>query len=155
MPDPSVSTPPHPLHSIGSGQRPNIMDLTSNVPRTPAQSRARWAQVPGKRGAVPVPSGHGAPSPYIDPESDYPVCGVCPSLRFAREDFLIYDRPTREAPFNPADGFRYTAEGTPVCVHPDKIGLTPDRIAPPPETTTPAPPEQPRRSRWRPSFLGR
>lgn len=95
------------------------------------------------------------PSPYIDPESDYPVCGVCPSLRFAREDFLIYDRPTREAPFNPADGFRYTAEGTPVCVHPDKIGLTPDRIAPPPETTTPAPPEQPRRSRWRPSFLGR
>ncbi|CAM5326794.1 hypothetical protein GCM10010345_82020 [Streptomyces canarius] len=35
--------------------------------------------------------------------------------------------------FNSEDGFRYTADGTPACVHPHKVGLDPDRIAPPPK----------------------
>lgn len=35
----------------------------------------------------------------------------------------MFERPTKECPFNPADGHRYTADGTPVCVHPDKVGL--------------------------------
>ncbi len=98
------------------------------------------------------------PQPYIDPDSDHddrPVCGICPSLRFPREDFVIYDRPTWEAPFDPADGRRYTADRTPACVHPHKIGLPPDRKAPPPkplETEPAAQPATPRRNRWwRPS----
>jgi hypothetical protein len=98
--------------------------------------------------------------PYIDPDSEHddrPVCGICPSLRFPREAFVIYDRPTWEAPFDPADGRRYTLDGRiPACVHPDKIGCPPDRQAPPPkaqETEPPAgQPPTPRRSRWwRPS----
>jgi len=94
--------------------------------------------------------------PHTDPDTDYTVCGICPSLRLPRTAFVIYDRPTREAPFNPADGYRYTPEGTPACVHPDKIGLDPDRIAP---AYMPEPPSEeaatPRRSRWRWSSRGR
>ncbi|GAA3803125.1 hypothetical protein GCM10022403_041450 [Streptomyces coacervatus] len=101
-----------------------------------------------------------APRPHTNPDSDYQVCRICPSLRFPREDFVIYDRPNRECPFNQADGYRYTAEGTPACVHPHKIGLEPDRIAP---TYTPEPPGEEaatpspgRRWRgWRPSFRAR
>lgn len=101
-----------------------------------------------------------APRPHTDPDSDYQVCGICPSLRFPREHFVIYDRPNRECPFDPADGYRYTAEGTPACVHPHKIGLEPDRMAP---AYTPEPPGEeaatPSRGRrwrgWRPSFRAR
>lgn len=93
--------------------------------------------------------------PYIDPDSDSPACGICPSKRMPRDHFLIYDRPTREAPFNPDDGYRYTADGTPVCVHPEKIGLDPDRIAPPP-VREPEPEATPqRRMRWLPFFRAR
>lgn len=101
----------------------------------------------------------GAVRPFIDPESDHPdrpVCGICPSLRYPRDQFVVYDRPTREAPFNPDDGHRYTvAEGIPACVHPDKIGLEPDRIAPAAVPEPPQPATPPARSRWRWSFLGR
>jgi hypothetical protein len=98
--------------------------------------------------------------PFIDPDSDHPdrpVCGICPSLCFPRDRFVVYDRPTREAPFNPEDGRRYTvAEGIPACVHPDKIGLEPDRTAP---AAVPESPEgavtQPGRRKRRWSFLGR
>jgi hypothetical protein len=93
--------------------------------------------------------------PYIDPDSDHddrPVCGIRPSLRFPRDAFVVYSRPTWEAPFDPADGRRYTLDGRiPACVHPDKIGLPPDRTAPPPkplETGQPAAAATPRRSRW-------
>ncbi|WP_327358015.1 hypothetical protein [Streptomyces sp. NBC_01304] len=105
-------------------------------------------------------------APYIDPDVDpsRPVCGICPSKRLPRDRFVVYDRPNRECPFNPDDGFRYTAaglpdiaEGTPACVHPHKIGLEPDRIAP---EYTPEPPDDeaatPRgRSRWRLFARGR
>ncbi|MEU9107127.1 hypothetical protein AB0D54_22805 [Streptomyces xanthophaeus] len=70
--------------------------------------------------------------PFIAEDSDYPACGICPSLRLPRDAFVVYDRPSRECPFDPADGHRYTGDGTPACVHPDKIGEEPDRFAPPP-----------------------
>ncbi len=104
------------------------------------------------------------PRPYIDPDDDESeVCGICPSKRFPRGGFVIYDRPNREAPFDGADGYRYTADGTPACVHPHKIGLEPDRAAPARETGPPAEAESPvspsatpqRRSRWRFSFRAR
>ncbi|GGV76811.1 hypothetical protein GCM10010512_00030 [Streptomyces thermoviolaceus subsp. thermoviolaceus] len=86
-----------------------------------------------------------------------PVCGICPSKRLPRDQFVVYDRPNREAPFNPADGYRYAPDGVPACVHPHKIGLEPDRTAPPPEPLPePEPAATPRRrSRWSWSFRGR
>ncbi|GAA2627521.1 hypothetical protein GCM10009863_48120 [Streptomyces axinellae] len=92
--------------------------------------------------------------PFVDPDSDALACGICPAKRFPRSGFVVYDRPTREAPFNPADGFRYDTEGTPVCVHPHKVGLAPDRIAPPPESVEPEV-RQPRRRKWPPFFRAR
>lgn len=88
---------------------------------------------------------------------DHPACGICPSKRLPREGFVVYSRPSWECPFDPADGFRYTLDDrTPACVHPHKVGLEPDRIAPPPRTEPEAEPEPtPRRSRWRLSFRGR
>lgn len=67
--------------------------------------------------------------PHVDPKSDHGLCGICPALRHPREGFVIFDRPCREASFNPVDGHRYTAAGEPACVHPDKIGLDADRTA--------------------------
>ncbi|MCW7991289.1 hypothetical protein XF35_40340 [Streptomyces platensis subsp. clarensis] len=86
---------------------------------------------------------------------DHPACGICPSKRLPRDRFVVYDRPTREAPFNPADGYRYTADGTPACVHPDKLGVEPDRTAPPPEPVNLEPEATPAGKRRRWSFLGR
>lgn len=37
----------------------------------------------------------------------------------------MIERPSRDCPFDPADGYRYTAAGVPVCVHPEKVGLPP------------------------------
>ncbi|WP_328923239.1 hypothetical protein OG429_39985 [Streptomyces sp. NBC_00190] len=79
---------------------------------------------------------------------DRPACGICPAHRLPCESFVVYDRPSRECPFDPADGFRYTAERTPACVHPHKIGVEPDRIAPPPaapESADEPTPRAPRR----------
>ncbi|WP_327258197.1 hypothetical protein [Streptomyces sp. NBC_01244] len=88
-------------------------------------------------------------TPHTDPDSDHRLCGICPALRYPREQFVIYDRPCREAPFDPADGHRYTLAGEPACVHPHKIGTPPDRFAPPPgpPPKSPAPP-RPRRWWW-------
>ena len=96
-----------------------------------------------------------AQTPFTDPESDYPCCWYCPALRLPREGFLVADRPSRIWPFDAADGFRYTTNGRiPVCVHPCRVGLHPERTAPPP-ATAPVPELDPeptgRRSRrwWR------
>ncbi|WP_026150088.1 hypothetical protein [Streptomyces prunicolor] len=51
------------------------------------------------------------------------ACGICPSRRFPVGGFDVVERPSAECPFNPVDGHRYAADGTPVCVHPDKVGL--------------------------------
>ncbi|MEV5602522.1 hypothetical protein AB0L33_13880 [Streptomyces sp. NPDC052299] len=71
-----------------------------------------------------------AEAPFIDPESDYPCCWFCPALRLPRTGFRVADRPSRDWPFDAADGFRYTLEGrTPVCVHPGRVGLAAELIA--------------------------
>ncbi|MGQ4490273.1 hypothetical protein LRE75_21905 [Streptomyces sp. 372A] len=65
-----------------------------------------------------------AEAPFIDPESDYPCCWFCPALRLPRTGFLVADRPSRDWPFDAADGFRYTVDTrAPVCVHPGRVGL--------------------------------
>ncbi|MGW3459252.1 hypothetical protein ACWDE9_06480 [Streptomyces olivaceoviridis] len=89
-------------------------------------------------------------APFAQHE-DRPACGICPSQWLPREGFVVYDRPSWECPFNSEDGFRYTADGTPACVHPHKVGLDPDRIAPPPKPVDDVAAEvTPRRwSRWR------
>ncbi|MCX4673662.1 hypothetical protein OG453_44715 [Streptomyces sp. NBC_01381] len=51
------------------------------------------------------------------------ACGVCPSRRLPVGEFDVYERPCKEAPFDPSDGFRYSADRVPVCVHPEKVGL--------------------------------
>ncbi|WP_239078235.1 hypothetical protein [Streptomyces sp. SID9124] len=72
-----------------------------------------------------------ADAPFIDPESDYPCCWFCPALRLPRTGFLVADRPSRDWPFDAADGFRYTAgTRTPVCVHPGRVGLDAELTAP-------------------------
>ncbi|GGV67989.1 hypothetical protein GCM10010277_76940 [Streptomyces longisporoflavus] len=114
-------------------------------------------------GTIPVRCrGMDDQAPYIAPDVDdpgRPVCGICPSKRLPRAAFVVYDRPSREAPFDPDDGFRYTAEGTAACVHPHKIGLEPDRVAP---ACAPEPLDEgsaaataPRRRRWRLFARGR
>ncbi|GAA2272472.1 hypothetical protein GCM10010430_68050 [Kitasatospora cystarginea] len=67
--------------------------------------------------------------PFIEEDSGYDVCWFCPSLRFPAGGFDVYERPTLECPFDPADGFRYAAGRVPVCVHPYKVGLPPGRYA--------------------------
>ncbi|NEB12311.1 hypothetical protein G3I32_26335 [Streptomyces coelicoflavus] len=81
---------------------------------------------------IPEPTG----PPYIDPDApdpERPVCGICPALLYPRGQFVVYSRPSWECPFHPENGHRYTREAVPACVHPDKIGLEPDKIAPPPK----------------------
>ncbi|MFJ9574525.1 hypothetical protein [Streptomyces bacillaris] len=58
---------------------------------------------------------------------------------------MIFDRPCREAQFDPVDGDRYTRAGEAACVHPGKIGLVPDRTAAPREPS-PAAALPPRRT---------
>ncbi|MFJ5779751.1 hypothetical protein [Streptomyces sp. NPDC093094] len=58
-----------------------------------------------------------------------PVCGVCPSLRLPGGMFDVAERPSRDCPFDPATGNRFTAQGVPVCVHPERVGLPAARYA--------------------------
>ncbi|MFI1865783.1 hypothetical protein [Streptomyces jumonjinensis] len=60
---------------------------------------------------------------FVTGDVHHRACGICPSRCFPLGEFDVFERPTRECPFNPADGHRYTADGTPVCVHPAKVGL--------------------------------
>ncbi|AEW99200.1 hypothetical protein SCATT_p10070 (plasmid) [Streptantibioticus cattleyicolor NRRL 8057 = DSM 46488] len=53
------------------------------------------------------------------------VCGVCPSLRYPGGQFDVVSKPSRDCPFDPATGYRFTALGVPVCVHPERVGLPP------------------------------
>ncbi|WP_329201608.1 MULTISPECIES: hypothetical protein [unclassified Streptomyces] len=86
-------------------------------------------------------------TPFVT-DPDHPACATCPALRLPRAAFVVYDRPSRECPFDPADGYRYTADGIPACVHPHKLGVEADRIAPPSLPTPAAGPQEPRRW-WR------
>jgi hypothetical protein len=60
---------------------------------------------------------------FVSGDVHHLACGVCPSRRLPVGEFDVHERPTRECPFNPADGHRYDVNGVPVCVHPDKVGL--------------------------------
>lgn len=57
------------------------------------------------------------------PYERHPACGVCPARRFPLGEFDVAERPSRDFPFHPEDGHRYTVDGVPVCVHPDKVGI--------------------------------
>ncbi|WP_345670493.1 hypothetical protein [Streptomyces similanensis] len=61
--------------------------------------------------------------PFINDDVHHLACGVCPSRRLPVGEFDVWQRPAKECPFNKADGFRYTPDGTPVCVHPERVGL--------------------------------
>ncbi|MEV0847677.1 hypothetical protein AB0J21_17710 [Streptomyces sp. NPDC049954] len=63
------------------------------------------------------------PDPFVSDDVLHLACGICPSRRFAAGEFDVWARPTKECPFNPGDGYRYAPDGTPVCVHPEKVGL--------------------------------
>ncbi|MEU2870386.1 hypothetical protein ABZ769_14450 [Streptomyces olivoreticuli] len=56
-------------------------------------------------------------------DDEHPACGICPSRRFPLGAFDVVERPSLDCPFNPTDGHRYTLDGVPVCVHPDKVGI--------------------------------
>lgn len=56
-------------------------------------------------------------------DGERPVCAVCPSLRLAGGRFDVLPRPSADAPFDRETGWRFTAAGVPVCVHPDRVGL--------------------------------
>ncbi|MFJ2177019.1 hypothetical protein ACIQVO_28540 [Streptomyces sp. NPDC101062] len=62
-------------------------------------------------------------SALVTGDGHHAACGICPSRRFPLGEFDVFERPSKECPFDPADGHRYTAERVPVCVHPDKVGL--------------------------------
>ncbi|MFJ6566876.1 hypothetical protein ACIQNU_05615 [Streptomyces sp. NPDC091292] len=63
------------------------------------------------------------PEPFVNGDVHHRACGICPSRRLPVGGFDVWQRPTRECPFNPEDGHRYAPDGTPVCVHPEKVGL--------------------------------
>ncbi|WP_051967294.1 hypothetical protein [Kitasatospora mediocidica] len=68
--------------------------------------------------------------PFVDETDDQEVCWFCPSARLPGGGFDVFERPTPECAFDPADGYRYTVVGrVPVCVHPGKVGLPPGRYA--------------------------
>ncbi|MEW1719850.1 hypothetical protein [Streptomyces sp. NPDC093109] len=60
---------------------------------------------------------------FVTGDGHHTACGICPSRRFPLGEFDVFERPSKECPFDPADGHRYTAERVPVCVHPGKVGL--------------------------------
>lgn len=51
------------------------------------------------------------------------VCAVCPSLDLPGGEFDVLARPSKDCPFDPATGRRFTTTRVPVCVHPHKVGL--------------------------------
>ncbi|MFD7713588.1 hypothetical protein [Streptomyces sp. NPDC059786] len=82
--------------------------------------------------------------PFIDDERDeHDCCWICPALRWPAGEFDVFERPSAESKFNPADGFRYTSEGVPVCVHAERVGLPPGRYrtegTPLPDEVRPSP----------------
>ncbi|MFI1736786.1 hypothetical protein [Streptomyces sioyaensis] len=63
------------------------------------------------------------PEPFVNGDVHHSACGICPSRFHAVGEFDVFERPTSECPFSKADGHRYLSDGTPVCVHPEKVGL--------------------------------
>ena len=63
------------------------------------------------------------PEPFMNGDVHHRTCGICPSRFHAVGEFDVFERPTPECPFSKEDGHRYLGDGTPVCVHPEKVGL--------------------------------
>ncbi|MGW8327336.1 hypothetical protein ACWGLE_05415 [Streptomyces sp. NPDC055897] len=63
------------------------------------------------------------PEPFVNGDVHHLACGICPSRFHAVGEFDVFERPSMECPFSKADGHRYLSDGTPVCVHPEKVGL--------------------------------
>ncbi|MDT0458103.1 hypothetical protein RM550_20575 [Streptomyces sp. DSM 41527] len=63
------------------------------------------------------------PEPFVNGDVHHSACGICPSRFHAVGEFDVFERPTPECPFSKEDGHRYLSDGTPVCVHPEKVGL--------------------------------
>ncbi|MFI5618298.1 hypothetical protein [Streptomyces sp. NPDC051567] len=60
---------------------------------------------------------------FVNGDVLHRACGICPSRRFPVGGFDVWERPTKECPFHADDGHRYAPDGTPVCVHPERVGL--------------------------------
>ena len=57
------------------------------------------------------------------------TCGICPAQLLGPGRFDVVARPARELAFNPRLGWRATPSGTPVCVHPYRVGMPPGAYA--------------------------
>ncbi|MDM4723276.1 hypothetical protein QTQ03_28610 [Micromonospora sp. WMMA1363] len=57
------------------------------------------------------------------------TCGICPAQLLAPGRFDVVARPARELAFNQRLGWRATPSGTPVCVHPYRVGMPPGAYA--------------------------
>ncbi|MGW7276518.1 hypothetical protein ACWGH5_39240 [Streptomyces sp. NPDC054864] len=60
---------------------------------------------------------------FVSGDVHHLACGICPSRRLPVGEFDVYERPCTKAPFDPSDGFRYSDNRVPVCVHPEKVRL--------------------------------
>ncbi|MEU5543333.1 hypothetical protein AB0G85_13210 [Streptomyces sioyaensis] len=63
------------------------------------------------------------PEPFVNGDVHHDACGICPSCFYAVGEFDVFERPTSECLVSTANGHRYLSDGTPVCVHPEKVGL--------------------------------
>lgn len=57
------------------------------------------------------------------------TCGICPGQMLGPGRFDVVARPARELAFNRELGWRATPGGTPVCVHPFRVGMPPGAYA--------------------------
>ncbi|PPA60423.1 hypothetical protein [Micromonospora chalcea] len=57
------------------------------------------------------------------------TCVVCPGQQLGPGQFDVVDRPGPEFAYRPDVGWRATADGVAVCVHPFRVGLPPGRYA--------------------------
>jgi hypothetical protein len=62
------------------------------------------------------------PQPFLVGDG-HQACGICPGRRLPFGAFDVAERPSKDCPFDPVDGHRYTAARVPVCVHPEKVGV--------------------------------
>jgi hypothetical protein len=69
------------------------------------------------------------------------TCVVCPAQQLGPGQFDVVDRPGPEFAYNRDIGWRVTAQGVAVCVHPYRVGLPVGRYA---SAGEPVPVEAPR-----------
>ncbi|MFI7209293.1 hypothetical protein [Micromonospora aurantiaca (nom. illeg.)] len=69
------------------------------------------------------------------------TCVVCPAQQLGPGQFDVVDRPGPEFAYRPDLGWRATADGVAVCVHPFRVGLPAGRYA---SAGEPVPDEVPR-----------